>query len=184
MGCKNYHHIATKYVPHSEYSFKCELIAEVPILVVLLLKDEKVLQFQKFGRSSASPNIQIRLSFFPYDWHNSNDVQINLYQKVNSQGNGLRTTVNSESLKQDPRHLVETNAFSSGVIEIGKFIDLAVIWLEQPRVAQFLIVPLSETESTHGRWRLKKGNVAELPAHLSFLVQGRLTGKIPFSASS
>jgi hypothetical protein len=45
----------------------------------------------------------IRFSFFPYNWHNSDDVQINHYQKVNSQGGGLRRAVNSESLKQDPQ---------------------------------------------------------------------------------
>lgn len=168
-----------KYIPHTEYSFECELLAETPVLVVLFLKSDNVLHFQKFGRSAASPNINIHLSFFPYDWNNSSQVQISLYQQVISQGGGLQLAINSESLKQDPRQLVDVDLFSSGIINTGQIINLASIRLSYSIVAQFLVIPVSETESVHGRWRLKKAISAELPSSLSFLTQGRCIGQMP-----
>jgi hypothetical protein len=137
----------------------------------------QTLQFHKFWRSTANSSINISLSFFPYNWKNSSQVQISFYQSVGL-GGGVRFAVDSESLKQDPRQLVEAHLFSSGIIQTGILIDFVTIRLPTPIIAQYLVMPISETESVHGRWRLKKSISKELPSYLSFLNWGRCTDRI------
>lgn len=167
-----------QYIPHTEYAFYCELTAAVPVLATLILSDGRALIYQKFWRSAAYPQLALNLSFFPYDWHYSDEVQISLYQKVPSQGGGIWLSVCSESLKRDPRQAVVAHLAEAASIYTGTVIDLAGMNLSPPVQAQVIVLVKDDTESSHGRWRLRSSLSIDLPPYLSFLRQGRCSGRV------
>ena len=78
IGCRWVPKVVTtdppKYIPHTEYSWACELVAEVPLLAALILEDENGLYWGRSGRSSAAAALEIGLSFFPTTWNTSDKV--------------------------------------------------------------------------------------------------------------
>ncbi len=151
--------------PYQHYSLEFELSSEVPILVTILLKHADVLKYEKLWRSRAALHGRIRLSFLP---------NISFYQ-----GGGY-LKADGQSLL-DPRQFVDTELASSATIYTGRLVRVATIRLSNPIVAQIIVLPKSDTEGVHGRWRIKRAASIDLPASLSFLAHGRCQGQISLS---
>ena len=88
IGCRWIPKIVTtdppKYIPHTEYSWACELVGEVPLLAAQILEDENGLYWGRSGRSSAATALGIGLSFLPTAWNTSDKVLIILSQQGHS----------------------------------------------------------------------------------------------------
>ena len=169
-----------RYIPHTEYSWECELIGEVPLLAVLLLEDERGLHWVRSGRKSAATALVIRLAFLPYDWKSSSELQINLSQRAFHELSSLQVAVHDASLKRDPRGLVKFDLTEGGIAETGSLIRAATITSQEPISAGLVVVAQSDTESCRGsRWRIRRRIPVEPPCALSFLTTGRRSGFSP-----
>jgi hypothetical protein len=169
-----------RYISHTEYSWECELIGEVPILAALLLEDGSGLHWGRSGRKSAATALVIRLAFLPYGWKSSDELQINLSQRSCYESNSVRVAVHDASLKQNPSGLVKLDLTDGGVVETGSMIRAATIISQEFISAGLVVVAQSDTESCRGsRWRIRRRIPVETPFALSFLTTGRRSGFSP-----
>jgi hypothetical protein len=83
---------------HDEYTLDVCFLADEPFLIARILEDGRRVRFSRDRASSASSELEEHLRFFPYDWHASDDVEINF--------GGMRHAVMSADLKRDPRELL------------------------------------------------------------------------------
>jgi hypothetical protein len=169
-----------RYIPHTEYSWECELIGEIPLLAALLLGDGSGLHWGRSGRKSAATVLVIRLAFLPYDWKSSDELQINLSQRSRYELNSVRVAVHDASLKQNPSELVKLDLTDGGVVETGSLIRLATITSHQFISAGLVVAAQSDTESCRcSRWRIRRRIPVEPPFALSFLTTERRSGFSP-----
>jgi hypothetical protein len=168
-----------RYIPHTEWSWQCELAADIPLLAVLLLDDGRWLRWVRVGRSSAETMLRVRLSFLPYDWKRSDQIIVSLYQSARGEGIGVQVSVCSALLKADPRRHAQICLPDGDGVRSGTVIDLAKVSAGEPIRARVMLVAAGDTESCRcGRWRLKRGIAVELPPPLGFLWQGRRSGAV------
>jgi hypothetical protein len=100
------------------------------------------------------------LKFFPYDWHCSDNVEVNF--------DGLWQLVCDPVLKEDPRQVIDVQLTS---LQTGSVIHIASVHNISLGIA---IIAISETESRRNRrWRIKQKLAVEVPKPLSFLTTGR-----------
>jgi hypothetical protein len=128
-------------------------------------------------RVHASKEPSATLSFLPFDWHQSDLVEV-----VLSYGDAAsaRMSVVDHRLKIDPRRHVWTRGteFSTGTVAtLGRCERLGLS-------ADVIAVAKSDTIATHGRWRLSDEVVADLPVEYSFLRSGSVSGRTSRSPSS
>jgi hypothetical protein len=168
-----------KYYPHTEYSIIYDLLStDTVFLAVLMLRSRDKLNYQRFWRSAANASLTINLSFFPWDWKQSDKVQISFYQQVPIQGGGVSVVTNSSRLKQDPKQLVHNWEKAHCKIQTGAVVPFASIDIPGPLQAEVLLVAKGDTQKTQGKWRLKPSLNDGLPDSLAFLTNGRCTGTI------
>lgn len=168
----------TTYIPHQEFSWRCYLSSEDRFYGVLLLCYENIIEFQKFFTEDSRLNLEVTLAFFPHDWKNSNLVQISLYQSISSTGGGAHINVEDKILKENPKSLVTIRILKESIMLTGDLIHLATVRSAMEINAKLLMIDQADTESTHGRWRLKSSFREKLPANQKFLHEGRIAGKL------
>jgi hypothetical protein len=181
IGCRWIPKIVTteppKYIPHTEYSWACELVGEVPLLAALILVNENGLYWKKLGRNSAATTLRIGLSFLPHDWTNSNYVLVSLSQQGQSEPGYVQRSVNDASLKKDPRDFVKLELAVGSLVRTGTLFRLGAVNSLTPLSAGIVLVAQTDTESCRcSRWRIKRRIQVDLPAALSFLNNGRHAG--------
>ena len=167
-----------KYIPHQEFSWRCSLSSEDRFYGVLLFCYQNIIEFQKFYTEDSRLNLETRLSFSPHDWKNSNLVQISFYQNISSAGGGRCINIKDKILKEDPKSLVTIHIPKESIIHTGNLIHLATVRSVMEINAKLLLIDQADTESTHGRWRLKNIFREKLSASQKFLQKGRLVGKV------
>jgi hypothetical protein len=166
-----------RYVPHDEYSWECALVGELPLLGALLLEDGKRLAWCRSGRKSAATALRVVLSFFPYCWNTSDEVQIGLSQHGEREASCIPVAVHDTALKQDPRDLVRFDLADGSVIQTGSLIRIGTVTSQRLISAGLVVVAQADTESCRcSRWRMKRRIAVDLPSALSFLKTGRRGG--------
>jgi len=162
------------YTPHTEYSWACELIGDVPLLAAMVLEDRHGLYSVRGGRKSAATVLEVKLSFFPHNWKQSNDVTISLYLSALYESSGKQVTVHDAPLKQDPRGYVKLDLTDGMVVQTGTMISVGFVkWLNDV-FAGIVVVAQTDTESCRcSRWRIKRRIAVDLPLALLFLKTGR-----------
>jgi len=184
IGCRWVPEVVTtdppKYIPHTEYSWACQLVAEVPLLAALLLEDEDGLYWGRSGRSSAAAALEIGLSFLPTSWNTSDKVLISLSQRGLSSPSYVQVTVDDAPLKQDPRAFVKLDLSDGALIHTGTLISIGTVNSHNALSARLVVVAQTDTESCRcSRWRIKRRTPVSLPLSLSFLNTGRWAGFSP-----
>lgn len=168
-----------RYIPHTEYSWVCELVGEVPILAALILENGAGLRWARSGRRSGAPELVVSLSFQPYDWNASDKVGITLSQP---RGDGLscvQVAVHDDTLKRDPCRFARFDLSEGGVAETGSLIRMGTITTtsRESVTVGLVVVALTDTESCRcGRWRVRRRIPLAPPVALSFLGTGRRAG--------
>jgi len=169
-----------KYIPHTEYSWACELVGEVPLLAAQILEDENGLYWGRSGRSSAATALGIRLSFLPTAWNTSDKVLISLSQQDHSMLSYAQVIVDDALLKRDPRGFVRLDLSDGGLVQTGTLISIGTVNSQNPLSAGLVVVAQTDTESCRcSRWRIKRRIPVDLPFALSFLKTGRWAGFSP-----
>jgi len=184
VGCRWLPKVVTtdppRYVPHTEYSWTCDLVGEVPILGAQLFEEEDGLSWKRSSRDSGSVTLTIGLSFFPHDWNRSDEVQLVLSQGP-SGWSGTQLTVRDASLKQDPRDFVGLDLADGKVFQTGALIRIGTVNSRRPLSAWLVAVAQADTESCRAsRWRIRRRIPVDLPFALSFLKSGRRAGTFPY----
>jgi hypothetical protein len=161
---------------HHEWSVEVDLSCPSgPILLALLLRDARRAVFGRLGKSSAAQRMHVQLSFFPYRWNETDEVQVSFYQRAAVEGAGIRVAITDHQLKLDPREVLQTTGDFAGTIATGTgfcVADAEGLGL----VAELITVAANDTEASHDRWRLRPAHGASLPAEYDFLLTGRRTG--------
>jgi hypothetical protein len=124
--------------------------------------------------------VNIRISFFPYDWFHSDQVEVNLYQQVPFVGSGIHWGVHDRLLKEDPRQKVVTFLTEVCTLYTGSIINLAVVNTSPQLVCRLVLFAKKDTEASRGRWKIKRSLQANLPEKLVFLNKGRCGGTVRF----
>lgn len=157
-----------RYTPHTEWTLAIHVRADVPIRVVALLAQPGG---TAWGLQPGAPTqeLEMRALFSPYDWTNSDDVEINFgYQRI---------AVTDSALKLDPRHAVTVERAPSA--QTGAVTTVARL----PAHAISLDVFAVTTEDTEARrlhrWRIKPALAPQLPEQLVPLTSGRQSGVLP-----
>lgn len=154
-----------RYTPHTEWWLAIRLRAAARVRVVALLvdRDETAWGLQPGG---AKQEAELRASFFPYDWNNSNDVLINFgYQ---------RAAVTDPNLKSDPRNVVTVEQTLRG--QTGTVINIAELPAHAISLAMFVVAEEDVEVRRLHRWRIKPRVGEHLPKHLLPLTSGHQTG--------
>jgi hypothetical protein len=161
---------------HQEWSIEVDLSCPSgPILLALLLRDAHRAVSGRLGKSSAAQRVHVRLSFFPYRWYETDEVQVSFYQRGAAHGAGIRVAITDHQLKLDPREALRTAADYVGTVATGTAFRLAEAE-NLGIVAELITVAADDTEASHGRWRLRPAHAASLPAEYDFLLTGLRTG--------
>lgn len=184
IGCRWIPKIVTtdppKYIPHTEYSWACELVAEVPLLAALILEDENGLYWGRSGRRFAAAALEIGLSFSPTTWNTSDKVRISLSKQGHSMSSHVQVTVDDAPLKRDPRGFVRLDLSDGGIVQTGTLISIGTVNSHNVLSAGLVVVAQTDTESCRcSRWRIKRRIPVDLPFSLSFLKTGRWAGFTP-----
>lgn len=156
-----------------EHRLEWSLQANVSFLIALTLRISAELQFGRLEAHAADSKALVSLSFVPYDRAASDEVQISLYQTMGPSGAGIRTSLENEDLKKDPRPHVVGRLGEHGTTT-GTWLELAALEGPGELVASVVVVAAADTHVAHDRWRL--GAEAALPAELGFLTSGRRAG--------
>ena len=126
-------------------------------------------RFLRSWRSHARGDLAVTLAFMPFDWKASDVVQVNL--------NTLAINVMDNTLKNDPRPLVQTHAFDAAhTFSTGDILTLAFVQAATPVTANMLLVCKNDTHPRRGRWALKPELASSLPVEMHFLLHGQLCG--------
>ena len=158
-----------RYVPHTEYALSFKVRCDEELLLALMLMDAGKCQFARRFRSTARPEWEPKLSFFPMDWKRSNEVQVNF--------GGLYTNVDSANLKHDPRSLV-TSRWLDAEHSVASGFILTAACVESSRHIECRIFTVAkrDTDAKRGRWALKPVFAAALPDEMRFLLSGATGG--------
>src|SRR5947207_11116223 len=154
---------------HDEYRLVVSLASEEPILIARVVEEDEQIAFGRERASAASKDIELRVDFFPYDWHGSDKVQINF--------GGLRVAVSSADLKHDPRNLLSIDVSTTRVMT-GSYFEIAR--LDEPGPIRFcaFVVLRRDVMASRGRWRFPKEYKDRLPPMLGFLAGGWRSGRL------
>jgi len=154
-----------RYIPHTEWALALTLSAAGPIHVAVFLVVGRETAWG-LRPGPATQEMELGVSFFPYDWGRSDDVQVNFA--------GRRTQVTDPALKSDPRDIVKVTAPERA--ETGKVFQVAEL---PPHAISLTVLPVAkeDTESRQReRWRIKQRFVASLPEPLAALTSGYQSG--------
>lgn len=156
-----------RYTPHQEWSVALTLAASTPIRVAVFLDDGREIAWG-LSADPSSTEPELRASFFPYDWSQSDDVQVNFGWQ--------RRTVTDAALKNDPREIVRLT--SPDAATTGTVVCLAELPSHGIALSAMAIAETDTERRREGRWRLKPELAAALPEHLRPLASGHQSGVI------
>lgn len=166
------------YIPHQEYFWECKLTSDIKFYGIVLLCHKNITEFQKLFTEDAGRDLNVKLSFHPFDWKNSNLMGISLSQASSKSGGGCSTRIENQAFKENPKNFVKIHVLNESMVKTGHLIDLATVHIEKEVTAKLLLIDQLNTESTHGRWRLKKDLREGLSESFKFLKEGRVSGRI------
>jgi hypothetical protein len=166
-------------IPHQEHALRLEAKAPAPLLVVLLLEHQGVIEYSRASRGgNAARELLVTAFFRPNDSCGPDTVQICLYEPGRTYMHGVRVNVTSDRLRRDPRAAVDVRAPENVLVTSGALIDVASVPAADQLQLRLVLLAASDVRTTHGRWYLKPEQVALLPDQLRFLSTGSRSGQL------
>jgi hypothetical protein len=146
-----------------EIDFSCE---SSPVRAAAILVTDTELSYARGWADEPSTAVSYIIHFVPFDWDNSNDVQINI--------GGIRSAVTSSLLKREPRQAVRLLVKVGDTIRTGVIEDL-VEFLDGGWTAQVALIAKSDTKNDRTRWHVRADLGSAGP--YAFLSTGRRSGQ-------
>jgi len=161
---------------HEEWALYFNFSCATEILLAVVLRVGSKGSFGRLGGQAAATHSEARLAITPYAWHESDDVQVSLFQRGTSWSDGVRFAVTDPALKRDPREVVEIAPKSGAEFTTGFAYELA----RAPSVglaAYAAVLDRRDTISRRGRWRLRPALATDVPSAYTFLLIGDRGGQ-------
>jgi hypothetical protein len=146
-----------------EIDLSCE---SSPVRAAAMLVADAELSYTRGWADQPSSVVAYKIHFFPFDWDNSDDVQINIM--------GIRSAITSSLLKFEPRQAVRLLVSVGDTIRTGVVEDL-VEFLDSGWTAQVALIAKSDTKNDRTRWHIR-GNLGSAGPY-AFLSSGRRSGQ-------
>ena len=156
-----------RYTPHLEWVVGFTLTAAEPLRAAVFIEDAEEVAWGLVA-DNASKSLPVEIKFFPYDWTNSDDVQVSFAWQ--------RCRVTDRALKEDPREVVSVVA--SRRAETGVVVEVATL---ASHGLTFAVLALAERDTERrreGRWRLKVEASELVDPQVEALASGHQSGVV------
>ena len=149
-----------------EIGLRCE---EQPVRLAAMLLNREAGQLQHVRASpDAGNDATYRIHFFPYDWHNSDDVQVNV--------EGTLLAVESHALTREPNMSARLLVEVGDRLTTGAVVDVVSL-ADSGWVAQVALLAQSDTKKDRTRWHIRCPGQDQAGIY-EFLWSGRRTGHL------
>jgi hypothetical protein len=151
-----------------EIDFSCE---SSPVRAAAMLVTDTELLYARGWADELSSVVAYKIHFFPFDWDNSDDVQIYI--------GGIRRAVTSSLLKFEPVQAVRVLVKVGDTLRTGVVEDV-VEFLDTGWAAQVALIAKSDTKNDRTRWHVR-ANLGEAGPY-AFMSTGRRSGQTRLEA--
>ena len=154
---------------HDEWALSVRLNCDAPARAVAFLDHDGVRRHARDWARRAERVAELRVSFDPYEWEDTDKVQIN------TAAGGIRVQVESAALKADP--VATTTVDVEPGMPVFTGVPIRILSIPDVGIALgVLLVRSTDTKADRTRWRVRDEHADSL-GEFSFLSAGERAGQ-------